>query len=79
MKIVLLLFEPYLKKQKRLCGAAACTHRFGARSRDDGCAGGGRENSIPHEGACPSYQRSEIKYGSYCARGAPNYLCIRTC
>ena len=42
-----------------------------------GCAGGDRKNSPQHEGPCTFDQQNGISYGSYCARCAPNYRCIR--
>ena len=42
-----------------------------------GCNGGDRANAPPHQGACTKPQQNHVKYGSYCPRCAPNYLCVR--
>ena len=42
-----------------------------------GCQGGGRKESPGHTTACTNFPQTEVIFGSYCGRCAPNYLCVR--
>ena len=42
-----------------------------------GCKGSKGQRGKPHDGQCSTYQKNNVKFGSYCNNCVTNYLCVR--